>query len=302
MALILSLYLMLTGCAVLLVGAAGAGAGTLAYMNGELKRDYKVSYDRAVQACSDALNNLQIPVNEKTADALQTIFTAKRPDGTPVTVKAVKRDEQVTEVFVRTGILGVWDKNVSMQIHERIHSEINQAQQPAPVMSEYTPAEEIAAHKNNTKAVPEETEVIGTPPSSTENEIETAGQNNLQAKLADDFPFAERKIIIQFQHNSNEIPADAYHTLNRIAEYTVRNPKTRIQIKGYTDSHGAYSYNIMISEQRANTIKNYLIAKGVKPSKMTALGLGPQDFVAGNESEEERRLNRRVEIEFNWEE
>ena len=292
---------MLTGCAVLLVGAAGAGAGTLAYMNGELKRDYEVSYDRAVQACSEALDNLQIPVNEKTADALQTIFNAKRPDGTPVTVKAVKRDEQVTEVSVRTGILGVWDKNVSMQIHERIHSEMNQAQQPAPVMSEYTPDEESSSHQNNTTGAPEETGVIETPPSSTENEIETAGQNHLQAKLADDFPFNERKIIIQFQHNSNEIPADAYQTLNRIADYMIRKAETRIQIRGYTDSHGAYSYNIMISEQRANTIKNYLIAKGVKPPHMTALGLGPQDFVAGNESEEGRRLNRRVEIEFSWE-
>jgi OOP family OmpA-OmpF porin len=53
----------------------------------------------------------------------------------------------------------------------------------------------------------------------------------------------------------------------------------------------------MISEQRANTIKNYLIAKGVTPGSMTAQGLGPQDFVAGNDSEEGRRLNRRVEIE-----
>jgi OOP family OmpA-OmpF porin len=80
------------------------------------------------------------------------------------------------------------------------------------------------------------------------------------------------------------------------------NSEARIKIKGYTDSFGAYSYNIMISEQRANTIKNYLIAKGVTPGSMTALGLGPRDFVAGNESEEGRRLNRRVEIEYNLKE
>ena len=138
--------------------------------------------------------------------------------------------------------------------------------------------------------------------SSTENELESASENKSQAKLTDGFPFAERKITIHFQHNSNEIPADAYHRLNRIAEFMIRDSETQIKIKGYTDSFGAYSYNIMISEQRANTIKNYLIAKGVRPSSMTAFGLGPQDYVASNESEEGRRLNRRVEIEFNLKE
>jgi outer membrane protein OmpA-like peptidoglycan-associated protein len=289
---------MTTGCAALVVGAAGAGAGTLAYFKGELKKDYEVSYDRTVKACTEALNSLQIPITEKTADALQTTFNAERPDGTPVTVKAVKRNEEVTEVSVRTGIVGVWDKNVSMQIHESIRRKMNRIQQPAPVISEYASSEELAPHPNNTPGAQEEAGVIGTPQSSTDNEIASASQNNLQAKLADDFPFAERKVIIHFQHNSNEIPADAYDTLNRIADFMIRNPETQIKIKGYTDSLGAYSYNLMVSEQRANTIKNYLIAKGVKPPKMIAFGLGPQDFVASNESEEGRRLNRRVEIEF----
>lgn len=293
---------MVAGCAAIVVGAAGAGAGTLAYMNGELKRDYEANYDATVKACSEALNSLQIPVTEKTADALQTIFNAERPDGTPVTVKAVKRNEQVTEVFVRTGLVGVWDKNVSMQIHESIRGKMNQVQQPAPVMSQYTSADELASHQNNTPSAHEEAGGIETPQSSTDNENEFASQNALQAKLADDFPFAERKVTIHFQHNSNEIPAEAYRTLNRIADFMIRNSETQIKIKGYTDSFGSYSYNIMVSEQRANTIKNYLIAKGVKPPKMAAFGLGPQDFVAGNESEEGRRLNRRVEIEFSLKE
>jgi outer membrane protein OmpA-like peptidoglycan-associated protein len=289
---------MAAGCAAVLVGA-GAGAGTLAYIKGELKRDYEANYDGTVKACSDALNSLQIPVTEKTSDALQTIFKARRGDGTPVTVKAVKLNEQVTEVSVRTGMVGLWDKNVSLQIHESIRRKMNRIQQPAPVISQYTPAEELAPHQDNTPGAQEEAGVLGASQSSTENEIESANQNKLQAKLTDEFPFAERKVTIHFQHNSNEIPTEAYNTLNRIADFMIRNSETQIKIKGYTDSFGSYSYNIMVSEQRANTIKNYLIAKGIRPPKMTAFGLGPQDFVASNESEEGRRLNRRVEIEFN---
>jgi outer membrane protein OmpA-like peptidoglycan-associated protein len=296
--LVLGLYLMTAGCAAIVVGA-GAGAGTLAYFEGELKENYEADYDKTVKACADALTNLKIPVIENPSDALQTIFKAERPDGTPVTVKAVRLNEQVIEVSVRTGIVGLWDKNVSMQIHESIRREMNRVQQLTPVISETTLAEESAPQQDNTPDTPEEAAVMEAGQSSTQNEFESASQDKYQAKLTDGFPFAERKVIIHFQHNSNEIPAEAYLMLNRIAKFMVRNSEARIKIKGYPDSFGAYSYNIMISEQRANTIKNYLIAKGVKPGSMTALGLGPQDFVAGNESEEGRRLNRRVEIEFN---
>jgi hypothetical protein len=195
---------MAAGCAAVLVGA-GAGAGTLAYIKGELKRDYEASYDGTVKACSDGLNSLKIPVTEKTSDALQTIFKAKRPDGTPVTVKAVKLNEQVTEVSVRTGMVGLWDKNVSLQIHESIRRKMNQEQQPTPVISQYTSVEELAPHQDNTPGALEEAGVIGATQSSTENEIESANQNNLQAKLTDEFPFAERKVIIHFQHNSTVI-------------------------------------------------------------------------------------------------
>jgi hypothetical protein len=127
---------MTAGCAAIVVGA-GAGAGTLAYFEGELKKAYEADYDKTVKACSDALSGLKIPVTEKPSDALQTIFRAMRPDGTPVTVKAVRLNEQVTEVSVRTGIVGLWDKNVSLQIHESIRREINRVQQPTPVISSH---------------------------------------------------------------------------------------------------------------------------------------------------------------------
>ena len=72
-----------------------------------------------------------------------------------------------------------------------------------------------------------------------------------------------------------------------------------MSVKGYTDSFGAYSYNISVSQFRANTVKSYLIGKGVKPSNINAVGLGPENPIATNETEAGRKLNRRVEIELN---
>jgi general secretion pathway protein A len=78
----------------------------------------------------------------------------------------------------------------------------------------------------------------------------------------------------------------------------INKQETKILITGYTDSTGPKSYNNGISKRRAETVKNYLLKKGVKLSKIIAVGLGAQDFVASNETASGRRLNRRVEIEL----
>lgn len=300
--LILSLCLVTSGCAVVLVGA-GVGAGTFAYINGELKRDYEFDYDGTVKASSDALNSLKIPITEKTSDALKTIIKAKRPDGTPVTIKTVKLNQAVTEVSVRTGRVGFWDKDVSLQIHESIQHNMHRMHQakstrfPEPTAEEKTIPIVKTPELQNDAQPPNQTEASNA--SAVKKTAASTEPNKLQARLPEGFPFADRKVIIHFQHNSNEIPDEAYETLNRIANFMIGNSATKINIKGYTDSSGPSSYNTMVSELRANTIKNYLIAKGVAPGNMTTFGLGPQEFIASNETDEGRRLNRRVEIEFN---
>ena len=112
-------------------------------------------------------------------------------------------------------------------------------------------------------------------------------------------PFPDRKIVIYFKQNSNDLPDRAYEMLDRIADFMVHNPEANININGYTDSIGAYSYNVSVSQFRANMVKGYLVGKGVEPLKIKALGLGPKNPIASNETDKGRRMNRRVEIELN---
>ncbi|MGD8303918.1 MAG: OmpA family protein, partial [Desulfobacterales bacterium] len=112
-------------------------------------------------------------------------------------------------------------------------------------------------------------------------------------------PFPDRKIIIYFKHNSNDLPDQAYDMLDRIASFMVSNPDASINISGYTDSSGTYSYNVSVSQFRANMVKGYLVGKGVDPLKIEARGLGPKNPIASNTTEKGREANRRVEIELN---
>jgi general secretion pathway protein A len=128
---------------------------------------------------------------------------------------------------------------------------------------------------------------------------EIAKQTEQVSKVPEVRPFPDRKIVIYFNHNSNDLPERAYETLDRIADFMVHNPETQININGYTDASGAYSYNLSISKFRANMVKGYLVGKGVEPLKIKASGLGPKDPIASNATEEGRQKNRRVEVELN---
>jgi general secretion pathway protein A len=106
------------------------------------------------------------------------------------------------------------------------------------------------------------------------------------------------EFVLYFKHNSNEIREKEVAKLDRIVEFMTKNPETKIEVKGYTDSLGLLDYNLHISDLRANIIKIYLTNRGIHNSRIKAKGLGPENPIASNETLEGRRLNRRVEIEF----
>ncbi len=119
LAVLLAAASITSGCAALVVGT-GAAAGVYSYVEGELRRAYPNDAQETLAACRQTLEQLQIRIENETTDGIKATIEAKRPDGTPVTVKATMLSPRVTEVGVRSGVIGLWDKQISELIHSTI--------------------------------------------------------------------------------------------------------------------------------------------------------------------------------------
>jgi outer membrane protein OmpA-like peptidoglycan-associated protein len=86
--------------------------------------------------------------------------------------------------------------------------------------------------------------------------------------------------------------------LDALFAYLQENPSLNINIEGHTDNTGSEKINQELSSARANTVRDYLIKKGITTSKMQTSGSGSAKPIAGNDSEDGRRQNRRVEVRF----
>jgi outer membrane protein OmpA-like peptidoglycan-associated protein len=67
-------------------------------------------------------------------------------------------------------------------------------------------------------------------------------------------------------------------------------------VEGHTDSRGSRDFNMQLSQDRAQTVMNFLVSRGVPAEAITAVGIGPDRPIAGNETRDGRQENRRVEI------
>ena len=112
-----------TGCIALVVGA-GAGAGTFAYVDGQLSRTYQANYETTYAACKGILQDMKQPILEEKTDGTQTTIKSQRVDETPMTLKVRIIDPEWTEVSVRTGHIGLRKKEISEQFHEFIAERI----------------------------------------------------------------------------------------------------------------------------------------------------------------------------------
>lgn len=86
--------------------------------------------------------------------------------------------------------------------------------------------------------------------------------------------------------------------LNRVYDFLQVNPGIGVEISGHTDNTGSPGHNQELSEQRAQSVVDYLQARGIAPGRMEAAGYGEEKPVADNATEEGRALNRRTELKI----
>lgn len=101
---------------------------------------------------------------------------------------------------------------------------------------------------------------------------------------------------ILFPFNGTSLSSQAKADLTKFAANLIANPETNVQIFGYTDNVGSMAANEKVATGRADAVRNYLLNSGVAASRLSAVGLPMQDYIASNDTEAGRAQNRRVEI------
>ncbi len=101
---------------------------------------------------------------------------------------------------------------------------------------------------------------------------------------------------IQFEFNSSVLKTESYPVLDKAATAMKMDPSVKFILKGYASQEGTTEHNMVLSQDRANAVKEYLVNSGVSSQVLMAEGFGIKDPVADNNTEAGRTLNRRVEI------
>ena len=101
---------------------------------------------------------------------------------------------------------------------------------------------------------------------------------------------------LQFALDSAVLTSGAQGRVAPLASFMAKQPDSRIQIAGHTDSQGAESYNQDLSARRAASVGAYLISTGVDASRINTIGLGESTPLSSNDTAAGRAINRRVEV------
>jgi len=121
--------------------------------------------------------------------------------------------------------------------------------------------------------------------------IEAAAQEILKTAF-NDLEFIAGQAVIKDVSNSS---------LNDLASLLLKKPEWKLQVSGHTDNVGNDQSNLILSKKRAESVKTYLLSKGVSADKVNVLFLGKTQPIASNDTEEGRQKNRRVEMKVIFE-
>lgn len=103
---------------------------------------------------------------------------------------------------------------------------------------------------------------------------------------------------IQFATSSNRLKSESIERLDDIVKIMNEFPESEFTVYGYTDNTGPDAFNLKLSKDRANTVRNYLVSKGIASNRLDSGGFGEKNPIAPNDTPEGRAKNRRVEVKL----
>ncbi|MBI3883002.1 MAG: OmpA family protein [Sphingobacteriales bacterium] len=101
-----------------------------------------------------------------------------------------------------------------------------------------------------------------------------------------------------FETGKATLQPESYKVLDELVEYLEKKNDDKIEIGGHTDDIGKAAANMILSQNRANTVKAYLLTKGIAPERVTAKGYGMDEPIEDNSTAAGRAKNRRTEVKI----
>lgn len=101
---------------------------------------------------------------------------------------------------------------------------------------------------------------------------------------------------VYFDSNKATLRPESFDMLNNLVEYLTVKPYINIEIAGHTDNTGGYEFNITLSQQRAESVRNYLVKKGINTKRLKPVGYGYSRPIDTNDTVEGKQHNRRTEV------
>ena len=101
---------------------------------------------------------------------------------------------------------------------------------------------------------------------------------------------------IEFETGSATLTPQGRAILDQMAAVLVKMTTKTVEIIGHTDNAGNRQSNIALSQARADAVKGYLVARGITPTQLTTTGVGPDQPIAPNDTNDGRARNRRIEF------
>ncbi|MBF0695115.1 MAG: OmpA family protein [Flavobacterium sp.] len=138
--------------------------------------------------------------------------------------------------------------------------------------------------------------VIGNKMDKQAREIDNALPGAEVERVGEGIKLTLKENAVRFDTNKSTLTAEARQNLDKLVPVFREYGDTNIMIYGYTDSTGPADYNLTLSGDRAKSVRDYLVGKGISSSRFSTTGMGIADPISSNETVQGRSENRRVEF------